>query len=118
MENLINRTLQWGINKGITGPNGKGTPTAQANKMLEEAGETHNAVREFQLSIVDEHASTFKQFKAKKLDVKDGIGDTCVTLILLAEMHGMTLEECLTHALEIIEARTGKMENGTFVKDQ
>lgn len=107
MENLIKRTLQWGIDKGITGPLGKGTPIAQANKMLEEAEETHNAVFEY----ADKNNLTLTE-------IKDGIGDTCVTLILLAEMYGMTLQECLTHSLEIIEARTGKMENGTFVKDQ
>ena len=113
MQNLIERTLQWGINKGITGPNGKGTPVAQADKMLEEAKETAVAVREYGLPM-----NSLLERGEILQEIKDGIGDTCVTIILLAEMHGMTLEECLTHALEIIEARTGKMENGTFIKDQ
>ena len=107
MNDLIDRVLQWGIDKGITGPNGKGTPMAQARKMLEEAEETALAVRDNAILKMPE----FNE------EIIDGIGDTCVTLILLAEMYGMTLEECLTHALEIIEKRTGKMEGGTFVKD-
>ena len=107
MKNLIDRVLQWGVDKGITGPNGKGTPMAQARKMLEEAEETALAVRD----------NTVLKMPEFNEEIKDGIGDTCVTLILLAEMHGLTLEECLTHALKIIEKRTGKMENGTFVKD-
>ena len=107
MQNLIERTLQWGINKGITGPNGKGRPMAQARKMLEEAEETAIAVRDFE------------GFQSPKViePIKDGIGDTLVTLTLLAEMYDLTLEKCLKHSLEIIEARTGKMIDGTFVKD-
>ena len=52
------------------------------------------------------------------MEVKDGIGDTMVTLILLANMYGWTLEECLQVAYDVISKRTGKMVNGTFVKDR
>lgn len=89
---------------------------AQALKMLEEAEETALAVR-YRNSTIASNYSTPEKIRGNLLEIKDGIGDTCVTLILLAEMYGMTLEECLTHALEIIEKRTGKMKNGTFVKD-
>jgi NTP pyrophosphatase (non-canonical NTP hydrolase) len=98
---LIQNVLQWGIDKNIIGAKGKGTCQAQANKMLEEAVETYSAVKHNDLA-----------------EVKDGIGDTAVTLILLAEMYGWTLEECLEHAYNVIAGRTGKMVDGVFVKDK
>ncbi len=99
MNELIEKVLQWGINKNITGPDGKGTCYAQADKMLEEAKETHYAVKIHDLE-----------------EIKDGIGDTCVTLILLAEMYGWNLEECLQAAYDVISKRTGEMKNGSFCK--
>jgi len=101
MNELIQNVLQWGIDKNIIGDNGKGTHRGQANKMLEEAVETSMAVKYNDL-----------------MDVKDGIGDTTVTLILLAEMYGWTLEECLQVAYDVISKRTGKMVDGVFVKDR
>jgi phosphoribosyl-ATP pyrophosphohydrolase len=101
MNELITNVLQWGIDKNIIGENGKGTRYGQADKMLEEANETHMAVNTHDLR-----------------EVKDGIGDTVVTLILLAAMYGWTLEECLQVAYDVISKRTGKMVNGVFVKDR
>lgn len=101
MNELIQNVLQWGVNKGITGPDGKGTRYGQADKMLEEADETYCAVQDGDLD-----------------EVKDGIGDTVVTLILLAEMYGWSLEECLQQAYYVISKRTGKMVDGVFVKDR
>jgi phosphoribosyl-ATP pyrophosphohydrolase len=101
MNELIQNVLQWGIDKNIIGANGKGTRYGQADKMLEEARETYSAVKRNDL-----------------WDVKDGIGDTAVTLILLADMHGYTLEECLQVAYDVISKRTGKMVDGVFVKDR
>lgn len=100
MKELIGNVLQWGVDKGIIGANGKGTCYGQADKVLEEANETHMAVHTHDLR-----------------DVKDGIGDTAVTLILLADMYGWTLEECLQVAYDVISKRTGKMVDGVFVKD-
>ncbi|TJY13972.1 hypothetical protein FCF12_11000, partial [Staphylococcus chromogenes] len=49
-------------------------------------------------------------------ELKDGIGDTVVTLIILAQQHGWTLEECLQYAYDEIKDRTGETRNGTFIK--
>lgn len=107
-QQLIEDVLQWGEDKGITGPNGTGTKMGQVAKMMEEAVETQQAVI-YNHGLRDE---------AQDLDaVKDGIGDTMVTLILLADLHGWTIEQCLQYAYNIISKRTGKMQNGTFVKD-
>jgi hypothetical protein len=51
-------------------------------------------------------------------EIADGIGDTMVTLILAAEMAGMSAEECLAQAYQEIAGRTGRMVNGQFCKDQ
>lgn len=101
MNELIQKVLQWGEDKKITGPDGKGTPYAQVAKVLEEAKETAHAVHIYDLE-----------------EIRDGIGDTCVTLILLAEMYGWTLEECLQDAYNVIANRTGRIENGSFIKDK
>lgn len=101
MNELIKNVLAWAQDIGITGPNGKGTKSAQAHKVFEEAKETFDAV------YIDENLD----------EVKDGIGDTMVTLIILAEMYGWTPEECLQSAYYVISKRTGKMINGSFHKD-
>jgi NTP pyrophosphatase (non-canonical NTP hydrolase) len=88
---------QWAIEKGIFE---KGTPLKQALKTQEEVTELLNA-------IVDNDEA----------EIEDAIGDILVTLIILAEMQQVTLEECLNGAYDIISKRTGKMVNGQFVKD-
>jgi len=40
-----------------------------------------------------------------------------VVLTNLAELCGLTVEECIESAWNEISNRTGKMKNGTFVKD-
>lgn len=113
MNDLINKVLQWGASKGITGPNGTGTLKAQAKKMREESNETFDAALE--LHIQFESGELAPQQKTIE-ELIDGIGDTTVTLILLAEMAGVTLEECLQAAYEVISKRNGTMVDGTFVK--
>lgn len=115
MQELINKVLQWGLDKGITGPSGKATPWTQAEKMYEEATETLDAVAKYTDAT---HIGQEKKALRAMDEIKDGIGDTCVTLILLAERCGMTLEECLRAAYDVISRRTGRMVNGTFVKDK
>ncbi|MGZ9551264.1 MazG-like family protein [Staphylococcus epidermidis] len=97
LDQLIKNVEQWSINKGLN----NGNSDRQALKFYEEAGEIAAA-----LSRNDKEA------------LKDGIGDTVVTLIILAQQHNMSLEECLQCAYEEIKDRTGKMINGTFVKDE
>tara|TARA_E500000331_G_C16636414_1_gene446618 strand:+ start:149 stop:355 length:207 start_codon:yes stop_codon:yes gene_type:complete len=50
-------------------------------------------------------------------EVIDGIGDSVVVLTNLAELMGVSIEECIASAYGVISKRTGKMVNGTFVKD-
>jgi len=97
LEELDSRTIKWAQEKGILT---KGTPLAQSIKTIEEAQEIHDAI------LANDRA-----------EILDGIGDTLVTLSIQAKMQNLTLLECWESALNVIEKRTGKMENGTFVKD-
>ncbi|AIR83380.1 MazG-like family protein [Staphylococcus epidermidis] len=111
MNQLIKNVEQWSIDKGLN----NGNSDRQALKFYEEAGEVAAA-----LSRNDEEAGEVAAALSRndKEALKDGIGDTVVTLIILAQQHNMSLEECLQCAYEEIKGRTGKMINGTFVKDE
>ena len=87
----------WAEEKGILS---KATPIKQAMKTQEELIEFCNA-------ILDNNRE----------EIRDAIGDIMVTLIIQAKMQGMTIEECLNAAYEVISKRTGVMRNGQFVKD-
>lgn len=52
-----------------------------------------------------------------KYDLRDGIGDVVVTLIILAMQNDMDLYECLNQAYSEIKNRQGEMVNGVFVKE-
>ena len=88
---------EWAEDKGIYE---SGDPKTQYIKLMEEAGETGRAI-----------------LKEDLPEIKDGIGDMVVVLTNLAELCGLTIEECVESAYDIISKRTGKMKNGTFVKD-
>ena len=77
----------------------KGDPKTQYIKLMEEAGEVGRAI-----------------LKQDLPEIKDGIGDMVVVLTNLAELCDLSIEECVESAYEVISKRTGKMENGTFVK--
>ena len=94
---LESQVIDWAKDKGIFE---KGTPLKQSYKTIEEVAELISAV-----SIND------------KAEIKDALGDIIVTLIIQAKMQDLDLMECVESAYNIISQRTGKMVNGTFVKD-
>ena len=96
MNELIKQVEQWSIDKNLD----KGNPDRQALKFYEEAGEVGAALSRNKLD-----------------DLKDGIGDTVVTLIILAQQHGWSLQECLQYAYDEISKRKGRTINGTFIKE-
>ena len=77
-----------------------GDTKTQALKLVEEVGETCRAI-----------------LKEDYEEVTDGIGDCVVVLTNLAELHGVSIEECIEKAYNEIKNRTGKMVNGTYKKD-
>jgi orf44 len=58
------------------------------------------------------------KFTEPQAALKDAIGDTLVTIIVLAHQLDLDVTECLGIAYEEIKNRKGKMVNGTFVKEE
>ena len=97
MKQLIKQVEEWAEAKGILA---HATTLRQAEKTLEETNELICA-------ILNEDSA----------EIKDAIGDIIVTIIIQAKMQGLTIEECLQSAYDVISKRTGKMVNGQFIKD-
>ena len=88
----------WAKERGLYA---KGDPKTQYIKLMEETGEIGRTL-----------------LKEDTNEIVDGIGDAVVVLTNLAELVGVPIEECIQSAYDVISKRTGKMVNGTFVKDQ
>ena len=73
----------------------------QMLKVMEEVGETAASIA-----------------RGDKRLIKDGIGDSFVTLIILAWQNNIDPTECLRAAWEEIKDRKGKTENGVFIKEE
>ena len=87
----------WAAVRGIYD---EGNTVVQYTKLMEEAGELAKAL------LSDDHD-----------EINDAIGDMVVVLTNLAHLHGTEIEDCIDSAYTEIAGRTGKMINGTFVKD-
>tara|TARA_R110002073_G_scaffold25191_2_gene83838 strand:+ start:52 stop:870 length:819 start_codon:yes stop_codon:yes gene_type:complete len=88
---------EWARDRGLYD---HGDPKTQSLKLVEEVGEICRAI------LKEDHD-----------EVIDGIGDCVVVLTNLAQLHGVSIEECIASAYGVISKRTGKMVNGTFKKD-
>ena len=88
----------WADNRGLYDEGDKKT---QYCKLIEEAGELGRAI-----------------LKEDKEEFVDAIGDMVVVLTNLAHLGGVSIEECIDSAYKVISKRSGKMINGTFVKDE
>tara|TARA_B100001939_G_scaffold209584_1_gene180235 strand:+ start:234 stop:1034 length:801 start_codon:yes stop_codon:yes gene_type:complete len=89
---------EWADERGLYK---KGDSKTQYIKLQEEAGELAKAL-----------------LKNDKAEIQDAIGDMIVVLTNLAYMQNLNVEECIASAYAVISKRTGKMINGTFVKDE
>ena len=78
----------------------KGDTKTQYLKLMEEAGELGRAI-----------------LKDDEDEFVDAIGDMVVVLTNLAHLGNVSIEQCIDEAYRVISKRTGKMQNGTFVKD-
>ena len=87
----------WAATRGLYD---EGNSHTQYVKLQEEAGELAKAL-----------------LKNDKPEIIDAIGDIVVVLTNLAYLEGYDIEYCIDEAYKVIAARTGKMINGTFVKD-
>ncbi len=92
-ENIRN----WADERGLYD---KGDAKTQLIKLQEEMGELAKATLE-----------------NDKPEIIDAIGDMVVVLTNLAHLNNVNIETCIAEAYKVISKRTGKMVNGTFVKD-
>ncbi|MFD2869875.1 MazG-like family protein [Kurthia populi] len=97
MNELVYLVEEWSKDKGLNNAD----PTKQFLKVSEESGEIAAAMA-----------------RGQHEELKDAIGDTIVTLIILSQQYGLTVEECLAQAYGVISKRTGEMVNGVFVKSE
>lgn len=126
-EELSELVVKWGEDKGIFA---KSTPLRQLDKTQEELDETklaltkianlNNSLADQSLfpELIKEKDNSADLYDSYVAEVKDGIGDMLVTIILLAKMVDMDSVDCLQEAYDVIKKRTGKMVNGQFVKDK
>ena len=95
--NYIHLIKEWAKERGLLD---YGIPYSQALKTLEETKELVKAIE-----------------KGNIQEIKDGIGDIFVTLVILCEQLHFKLEDCVGFAYEQIKDRKGKIVNGQFVKE-
>jgi NTP pyrophosphatase (non-canonical NTP hydrolase) len=95
---VFDNIREWAGERGIYE---KGNAHTQYVKLQEEAGELAKAL-----------------LQNDKPEVIDAIGDIVVVLTNLAHLKGLRIEDCINSAYGVISKRTGKMINGTFVKDK
>lgn len=96
-DKLIDAVRDWGREKGINNAD------KQLMKVFEE---TNEITREFVRGRYDTP------------EVVDSLGDSVVTLIILADILGYDIRDCLLEAYEVISKRTGKNVDGSFVKSE
>jgi NTP pyrophosphatase (non-canonical NTP hydrolase) len=94
---MFDNIRQWADQRGIYE---QGDPKTQLIKLYEETGELAQAI-----------------LKDNKEDIVDAIGDSVVVLTNLAHLVNTDIETCIGSAYDEISSRTGRMKNGTFVKD-
>lgn len=99
---LITKINQWADKRNLK----QADPKIQWMRVTEEVGE----IRDVLLKPT--------KFTEPNAALKDAIGDTLVTIIVLAHQLDLDVTECLSIAYEEIKNRKGKMINGTFVKEE
>lgn len=96
MDDLVGLVEVWAVDKGLE----TADSFKQFAKVAEEFGEIAAALA-----------------RNDKEELQDAIGDTVVTLIILAQQQDMNLQDCLQTAYDVIKGRTGKTVDGLFIKD-
>jgi len=96
-QELIKNVVQWGNDKNLIK---KENSYKQFAKVVEEVAEIGTALN-----------------NKDKEELIDAIGDSAVTLILLAAQNNLDFKDCLESAYNVIKERTGETKNGVFVKD-
>ncbi|WP_416470160.1 helix-turn-helix domain-containing protein [Streptococcus thermophilus] len=101
LTDLIAKINEWADERNLK----QADPKIQWMRITEEVGE----IRDVLLKPT--------KFTDPQMALKDAVGDTLVTIIVLAHQLDLDVTECLNIAYEEIKNRKGKMINGTFVKE-
>jgi len=94
---MFDKIRDWARIRGIYRD---GDTHTQLAKLMEEVGELAQGI-----------------LKKDKPEIIDAIGDIVVVLTNLAKLEKLDIEDCIEHAYHVISKRSGKMVNGTFVKN-
>jgi len=94
---MFDKIRDWARIRGIYRD---GDTHTQLAKLMEEVGELAQGI-----------------LKKDKPEIIDAIGDIVVVLTNLAKLEKLDIEDCIDHAYHVISKRSGKMVNGTFVKN-
>ena len=96
-DDLFKEVIDWGRERNITNPD------KQLCKVLEEVGEmAHEICR--------------SQYTSEEM--QDSIGDSLVTIIILADILNFDPLFCLQEAYNTIKDRKGETRNGCFEKEE
>lgn len=99
---LITKINHWTDERNLK----QADPKIQWMRVTEEVGE----IRDVLLKPT--------KFTEPQAALKDAIGDTLVTIIVLAHQLDLDVTECLSIAYDEIKNRKGRMVNGTFIKEE
>ena len=97
IDDLIKEVISWANDRNLVQ---ESNANKQMLKVMEEIGELASSVA-----------------KKDQPGIIDGIGDSFVTLIILSAQFGYSPGQCLEAAYNEIKNRTGRTENGIFIKD-
>lgn len=96
MQTLVENIEDWAEDKELNDAD----PNKQMLKVVEEIGELSQGL-----------------VKDNREQVIDSIGDAVVTLVILSQQLGLTLEQCTAYAYNEIKDRKGEMRDGSFIKE-
>lgn len=96
-DELIKAVMEWGRSHKIF------DPMAQYAKVTEEVGEIA-------------HELTRNNLHSEAME--DALGDSLVTILILADILDFNPVDCLNKAYHVIKDRTGHLENGSFIKEE
>jgi NTP pyrophosphatase (non-canonical NTP hydrolase) len=95
-DGYVDAIIEWGKKHGINNPD------KQTIKLLEECGELAHEISRCQYD---------------SMACEDALGDIGVVLIILADILGYDIRDCIGVAYNEIKDRTGHTQDGSFVKD-
>lgn len=94
---VFDKIRKWGEERNFYGEGGA-TVQSQFIKLGEELGELAGNI-------------------ARGKDVRDDIGDMVVVLTHIAELSGVSIEDCIEHSYNDIKDRKGEFREGSFIKE-